>query len=177
MKFMTTLVTVSLAFGAFAEPIAQKKRALADYQAVFQDISDQVTVIQTDVASYVAGSIAGTVVQDDSSTLVDVINNGTTTISGLDSLSNLDALGLVSPIQNLTSGVSDLVDAVIAAKPNFDADGLSAATLTSLQTQKNASEGLRDTITPKVPSALSSIAADLANGIVSEIQRGIDAYS
>ncbi|KAL2867359.1 cell wall mannoprotein 1 family protein [Aspergillus lucknowensis] len=177
MKFATGLLTLTLAYSAFAEPIPAKKRALADYQGVFDDISAQVATVSDTVASYVGGSADGDAVQAASDKLVTVINDGATAIPDFDPLENADALALVSPIQDLTGDVSDLVDAVIDAKPNFQDDGRAADVLSSLQDQKAASVSLRDAITPKVPDALQDIASDLADGIVSEIQRGIDAYA
>ncbi|KAL2825072.1 hydrophobic surface binding protein A-domain-containing protein [Aspergillus cavernicola] len=177
MKFATSILTLTLAYSAFAEPIPNQKRSLADYQNVFNGISAQVGVVSGNVASYVAGTIAGTVVQDSSNDLVDIINTGATNVAGFAALGTLDALSLVGPIQTLTADVSDLIDAVIGAEPNFDADGLSADVLASLQGQRAGAEALRDAITPKVPAAVQEIAADLAEGIVTEIDRGIVAYS
>lgn len=177
MKLASGLLTLTLAFSAFAEPIPKQKRALSDYTGVFDKISTQVAAVSDSVASYVGGSTPGTDVQDAANTLVDVINEGATSVGGFDDLSNSDALALVSPIQTLTDDVGALVDAVIDAKPNFDEDGLSADVLSSLQAQKTAAESLRDAITPKVPDALQDIAAELAEGIVTEINRGITAYS
>ncbi|KAL3455534.1 hydrophobic surface binding protein A-domain-containing protein [Aspergillus heterothallicus] len=173
MKF-TGLLTIALASTAIAGPV---KRALADYQNVFNAISAQVAVVDGVVANYVGGSATADAVQDASDDLVTIINDGATSISGFASLTNLEALSLVSPIQTLTGDVSDLVDAVIAAEPNFVADGREADVLASLNAQKAGSEAVRDAITPKVPTALQSIAAELAQGIVDEIERGIVAYS
>ncbi|KAL4869869.1 hypothetical protein BDV12DRAFT_184836 [Aspergillus spectabilis] len=176
MKFASSILTLTLAYSAFAEPIPKAKRALVDYQNVFNNIGTQVGVVDASVASYVGGSIPGTVVQTESEELVSIINAGATAIGGFAALNTLDALALVSPIQTLTGEVADLIDAVIAAKPNFDTDGLSDEVLANLEDQRVATEGLRDAITPKVPAALQGIAADLADGIVAEIDRGIAAY-
>ncbi|KAL2845917.1 hydrophobic surface binding protein A-domain-containing protein [Aspergillus pseudoustus] len=173
MKF-AGLLSIALATTAIAEPI---KRALADYQNVFNAISAQVAVVEGVVTNYVGGSATADDVQDASDDLSTIINNGATSISGFAALTNLEALSLVSPIQTLTGDVGDLVDAVIAAEPNFIADGREADVLASLNAQKTGSEAVRDAITPKVPAALQDIAADLAQGIVDEIERGIAAYS
>ncbi|KAL4973035.1 hydrophobic surface binding protein A-domain-containing protein [Aspergillus desertorum] len=177
MKFAAGLFTLSLACSAFAEPIPKAKRALSDYTGVFNTISAQVATVSSTVASYVAGSTPGSSVQDASTELVTIINNGAASVATFDALSSLEALQLVSPIQDLTADISDLIDAVIAAEPNFVADGLDDDVLTSLQNQKTAAEGLRDAITPKVPTALQDIANELSEGIVTEIERGIAAYS
>ncbi|KAL2822472.1 hydrophobic surface binding protein A-domain-containing protein [Aspergillus granulosus] len=177
MKLATGLLTLVLTYSAFAEPIPNNKRALADYTDIFSGISDQVAAVADSVSAYVGGSSDPDALQAASDELVTTINDGATAIPGFDPLENTDALALVAPIQDLTSDVSSLVDAVISAKSNFDTDGRSADVLASLQAQQAASEALRDAITPKVPEALQDTAAELANGIVSEIQRGIDAYS
>jgi hypothetical protein len=177
MKLATGLLTLALTYSAFAEPIPAKKRALAHYTDIFSGISDQVAAVSDSVSAYVGGSSDADAVQTASSQLATTINNGASVIPGFDPLANADALALVSPIQDLTSDVSDLVDAVVGAKSNFDGDGRSGDVLSSLQDQQAAAEALRDAITPKVPDALQGIAGDLANGIVSEIQRGVSAYS
>lgn len=177
MKFLSAIFTLGLVATSFAEPIPKAKRALADYQAVIKSVSNQVAVVDTTVANYVAGSVAGTAVQDASDKLVAVINTGTTTVNGLAALNSIDALGLVTPIQNLAKDVGTLVDHVIAAKPNFVADGLAGDVLASLQEQKTASQALAAAITAKVPSSLRDIANQLSSQITAHIQRGIDAYS
>ncbi|KAL4782882.1 hydrophobic surface binding protein A-domain-containing protein [Aspergillus varians] len=177
MKLPTGLHSLAVSYSAFAELIPRQNRALADYQGVLCDIKNQVATVSDSVASYVDGSIPGTDVRDASKALVNVINDGATSISGFDNLSSTDALALVSLIQTLTGDVRKLVDAVIAAKANLDVDGFSADIRSYLQVQKIGSEALRDAITPKVPAAFQDTAADLAEDIVTEIDRGIAAYS
>ncbi|CEL08161.1 hydrophobic surface binding protein A-domain-containing protein [Aspergillus pseudodeflectus] len=173
MKF-AGILSIALATTALAEPI---KRALADYQNVFNAISAQVAVVDTVVASYVAGTATADAVQDASDDLETTINNGAAAIPGFAPLGNLDALSLVGPIQTLTGDVADLIDDLIAAEPDFIADGRAADVLASLNAQKAGTEAVRDAITPKVPAALQDIAETLSQGIVDEIQRGIAAYS
>ncbi|KAL4862413.1 ankyrin repeat-containing domain protein [Aspergillus spectabilis] len=110
MKFATGLLTLTLAYSAFANPVDIKKRALADYQNIFTGISDQVATVGETVASYVSGSANADAVQTASNELTSTINDGATAIPGFDPLSNADALALVSPSQDLTSDVSGLVD-------------------------------------------------------------------
>ncbi|KAL4940977.1 hypothetical protein BDV06DRAFT_223579 [Aspergillus oleicola] len=176
MRF-TNILTLTLATTAISAPLTKTKRALEDYEAVFTSIGSQVAVVSSTVSSYVSGSVPGSDVQTVSNDLVSVINSGATDVATFDSLSSLDALALVTPIQDLTADVGDLVDAVIAAESNFESDGLSGDVLASLEDQKGAAEALRDAVTPKVPAALQDIAQELAEGIVSEIERGIAAYS
>ncbi|KAL4891246.1 hydrophobic surface binding protein A-domain-containing protein [Aspergillus ambiguus] len=177
MKFFSTVLVLSLVATSIAEPIAKAKRALADYEAVIQSVSDQVAVVKTTVGNYATGSVDGAAVQDASDDLVAVINKGTTTVNGLAALTSIQALGLVTPIQDLADAVGTLIDDLIAAKPDFVADGLDDDVLASLQEQKTASQALADAISAKVPAALQEIADELSSQIITEIQRGIDAYS
>ncbi|KAL3485719.1 hydrophobic surface binding protein A-domain-containing protein [Aspergillus germanicus] len=173
MKF-AGILSIALASTALAEPI---KRALADYQNVFNAISAQVAVVDNVVASYVGGTATADAVQDASDDLETTINNGAAAIPGFAALGNLDALSLVGPIQDLTADVADLIDDLIAAEGDFVADGREGDVLASLNAQKTGTEAVRDAITPKVPAALQDIAETLSQGIVDEIERGIAAYS
>jgi hypothetical protein len=172
MKLATGLLTLALTYSAFAEPIPTKKRALADYTDIFSGISDQVAAVSDSVSAYVKGSSDADAVQSASNQLATTINNGASAIPGFDPLANADALALVSPIQDLTSDVSDLVDAVVGAKSNFAGDGRSVDVLASLQDQQTAAEALRDAITPKVPDALQGIAGIWRMGLFRRFSEG-----
>ncbi|KAJ0414852.1 hydrophobic surface binding protein A-domain-containing protein [Aspergillus carlsbadensis] len=173
MKF-AGLLSIALASTALAEPI---KRALADYQNVFNAISAQVAVVDGVVADYVAGDATADDVQDASDVLETTINDGAAAIPDFDPLNNLDALSLVGPIQTLTADVADLIDDLIAAESIFIAANRQGDVLASLNAQKAGTEAVRDAITPKVPAALQDIAETLSQGIVDEIDRGIEAYT
>lgn len=177
MKFFGTVLAFGLVATTFAEPIPASKRALSDFQAVITAVRTQVGVLDTTVTNYQGGTATADNVQTESDELVTIIENGDTTVQGLPTLSSIEALGLVSPIQALTGDVSDLVDNVIAAHGKFQAEGRDGEVLTSLQEQKTASEGLAASITSKVPSSLQGLANELSAGISENIQRGIDAYS
>lgn len=177
MKFFTTLLTLGLVGTSIAEPIRISKRSADDYKGVIQTVSDQVAVVDKAVADYVGGSAKGDGVITASDKLIEVINTGKTNVEGFDPLSSTDALAIVKPIETLTDDVGKLVDDVIAAKPNFDKDTLSAKILAGLKAQKEAAQGLADAITAKVPDALKDMAKELSAGIAKNIQKGIDAYA
>ncbi|KAF9885454.1 hypothetical protein FE257_012890 [Aspergillus nanangensis] len=177
MKFFETVFALGLVATSFAEPIPHEKRSLSQYTAVISSISAQVAVVNTATNNYIAGTVAGSVVQTASNQLVTVINTGTTNVGTYAALNTLDALALISPIQTLAGDVGDLVDDVITAKPKFVTDGLDDDVLASLQQQKTASTALATAISAKVPAALQSTAQQLAAQVTAEIQRGIDAYS
>ncbi|KAL4861166.1 hydrophobic surface binding protein A-domain-containing protein [Aspergillus spectabilis] len=168
------LLSIALASTAIAEPI---KRALADYQNVFNAISAQVAVVDGVVADYVNNDATADDVQAASDALETTINNGAAAIPGFAPLGNLDTLSLVGPIQDLTADVADLIDDLIAAEAKFVAADREGDALDSLNAQKAGTEAVHDAITPKVPAALQDIAETLSQGIVEEIDRGIAAYS
>ncbi|KAL4884957.1 hydrophobic surface binding protein A-domain-containing protein [Aspergillus karnatakaensis] len=177
MKLAAGLFTLAFACSAIAEPIPLAARALSDYQNIFTGISDQVAAVSSSVSAYTSGSSNADAVQTAANKLAGTINDGASAIPGFDPLQNADALALVRPIQDLKADVKGLVDSVVGAKGNFDGDGRSGDVLTALKDEKSASEALRDAITPKVPQALQGIAKGLADGIVNEINRGVEAYS
>lgn len=177
MKFFTTLLTLGLIGTSVAEPMRIAKRGADDYKGVITTVSDQVAVVDKAVADYVGGSAKGDAVVTASDKLNEVINTGKTNVEGFDPLSSTDALAIVKPIETLTDDVGALVDAVIAAKPNFDKDSLSEKVSASLKAQKESAQGLADAITAKVPDALKDMAKELSAGIAKHIQRGIDAYA
>ncbi|KAL4932560.1 cell wall mannoprotein 1 family protein [Aspergillus undulatus] len=177
MKLTTIFVPTILLAGALAERIHNQKRALEDYEEILDTVTAQIDVAGADLNNYIAGTVPGTVVQDSAAVLVTLINDAAETVTGLDPISVLDALNLLGPITTLTNDVDDLTNTLIAAEPNFISDGLADEVLLTLYDFRDAGENLRDAITPKVPAALQSIANSLADQVVADVQRAIDAYS
>lgn len=177
MKLTTVLVPTMLLAGVIGEPIPKQKRALSDYEDLLNNVNTQVDVVGADLTNYIAGTVPGTDVQTSSEELIAVINEAADTVTGLDPISVLDALSLLTPITTLTDKVDELTNTLIGAEPNFIADGLADDVLNTLYDFKSAGENLRDAITPKVPSALQGIANSLADQVVADVQRAIDAYS
>ncbi|KAL4912687.1 hydrophobic surface binding protein A-domain-containing protein [Aspergillus aurantiobrunneus] len=177
MKLTAVIVPTMLLAGVLAEPIPNQKRALEDYEQLLDTVTAQIDVVGADLNNYLAGTAPGTVVQDSSAELISLIDDAASTVTGLDPISVLDALSLLGPITTLTNEVDTLTNVLIEAEPNFITDALADDVLLTLYDFRAAGESLRDAITPKVPAALQSIANALADQVVADVQRAIDAYS
>ncbi|KAL4863459.1 hypothetical protein BDV12DRAFT_189660 [Aspergillus spectabilis] len=177
MKFTTLFVPTMLLAGVFAEPIPTDKRALSDYRDILETVTDQIDVAADDLNGYIAGTIPGSVVQASSEELVILLEEAVVDIGPLAPLSVVDALQLIAPITTLVNRVDALTNILISAEPNFITDGLNDEVLAILYEFKAAGEDLRDVITPKVPSGLQSLANQLADQVVADVDRAIAAYS
>ncbi|KAL5337267.1 hydrophobic surface binding protein A-domain-containing protein [Aspergillus crustosus] len=177
MKFTSVLVPTMLLASVLAEPIPSDKRALSDYRDILETVTDQIDVAAADLDAYINGTVPGSVVQAASEELVDLLEQAVIDIGPLASLSVLDALQLITPITTLVNRVDSLTNILIAAEPNFIADGLDDEVLAILYEFKAAGEDLRDVITPKVPSGLQRLANQLADQVVADVDRAIAAYS
>lgn len=180
MKFTTSIVALGLAAQALATPtlVERKptavKRDIGAFTSVIAGIQDVVSTFDTDVKAYSGGDTSKLL--SDSSSIISTTNKGVTTLSGQDTLSETDALGLTSPVQDLTKEIQTAINDLIDKKSQLVAAGEGATVESSLQDQYNAAKKLADTITSKVPSELSGIAASLSAGITDAIQKGIDAF-
>jgi hypothetical protein len=171
MKLTALFVPTMLVAGVFAEPIPTHKRALSDYRDILETVTDQIDIAADDLNDYIAGTIPGSVVQASSEQLVILLEEAVVDIGPLAPLSVVDALQLITPITTLVNRVDSLTNILISA------DGLDAEVLAILYDFKAAGEDLRDVITPKVPSGLQSLANQLADQVVADVDRAIAAYS
>ncbi|KAL3462497.1 hydrophobic surface binding protein A-domain-containing protein [Aspergillus heterothallicus] len=172
MKFSAILSTLALvAPGVLASPT---QRDLATIQGVITDIQAQVNSLQTAIE---ATPLDPDAIVAQSDTLVSTIQEGATTVDGQPALTQIEALGLVSPVQDLAADVDTTVQALIAVKDDIDALGEGCTTLTALEAQAAAAQQLSDAIVSKVPDALKDISTELAATISTAIQNGIDAYA
>lgn len=180
MKFTTSIVALGLAAQAMATPTLVERKAtvvkrdIAAFQSVLSGIQDVVSSFDTDVKAYTGGS--GDNLISDSTDIITATNKGVTTLSSQATLSETDALGLTSPVQDLTKEIQTAIGDLIDKKSQLVAAGRGATVESSLNDQYDAAKKLSDTITSKVPSELSGIAASLAAGITDAIQKGIDAF-
>ncbi|KAK2792876.1 hypothetical protein FQN52_002554 [Onygenales sp. PD_12] len=178
MQFAAVLFTLGLALtSTFAEPIPKPKRQVSEYKNIVTGIATQVNVVDGLVTSYIGGTVPGTDVQEGNDVLVALINDGATTITGLEPLNTLEVLDLVGDLQDLIGTITTVVDNIIAAEPNFVADGLNDEVLTGLVALQGGAENLRAAVIPKIPEALQGTADELAAEIVADLQRAVDAYS
>src|ERR1700712_4928263 len=152
---LTNLLSLALlAAPIIAVPISSvEERALAE-RAFFDDtikdvingVIDSTNALTAAVRNF-NGSVtaAGPIVQQ-SSNLLDTINNGTATVQSADSLSLLGLLGLLPSVEGLNTAVESVSGALIDQKSKFDAGGLSAVVLSQLQDQQKGAQALVNTL-------------------------------
>jgi hypothetical protein len=172
MKFSAVLSALALvAPGVFASPT---QRDLATIQGVITDIQGQVNSLQTAIE---ASPLDADAIIAQSNALVTTIQDGATTVNGQPVLTQIEALGLVSPVQDLAADVDTTIQALIGVKDDILGLGEGCTTLEALQAQAAAAQQLSDAIVSKVPAALEDIATELAATVSAAIQKGVDAYA
>jgi hypothetical protein len=172
MKFSAVLSALALvAPGVLASPT---QRDIATIQGVITDIQAQVNSLQTAIE---ATPLDPDAIVAQSETLVSTIQDGAATVNSQPVLSQIEALGLVSPVQDLAADVDTTVQALIGVKDDILALGEGCTTLEALQAQAAAAQQLSDAIVSKVPAALEDIATELAATVSTAIQNGVDAYA
>ncbi|KAL2867745.1 cell wall mannoprotein 1 family protein [Aspergillus lucknowensis] len=173
MKFCIALSALSLlAPGVLAGP-AKVERDIATIQGVLSDINSQVNALQTAIQ---ATPLDPEAIVAQSDTLVQTIKDGAVTVNAQPVLTQLEALGLVAPTQQLADDTDATVQTLIGVKEDIVELGEGCTTLEALQAQYEAAQELAAAIVSKVPDALGDIANELAQSISTAIQNGIDAY-
>lgn len=181
MKFFTQvslLVTLGFAAETLATPVAYEptkvKRDLASIESVLTSIGKQVTTLD----GYIKASPPNpTQIVSASTALVSTIKSGVTTVQASANLSDVDALGLVSPVQTLSNNVNTTISDLIGIKSTVDNLNEGCTTYEQLEDQLTQAKALSTAIVSKVPASLQSIAQNLASGITTAIQNGVTAYT
>lgn len=173
MKVSSSLIALALALGATASP-TRVQRDAASIESAIANIATAVNALDAAEKAYTGGDT--TTLQTDSDAVVSATDAATTVANASADLSDLDAIGLVSPIQSLTTDVQNAINDIIAVKSLIVAAGSQAQTLSDLIAQNTSATALASAITAKVPADLQSTAASLAAGITNAIQEGITAY-
>ena len=174
MKFSAPLLSLALALSATATP-TPIQRDLASIQSAISNIATAVNALDAAEKAYTGGDI--TTLQNDFDAVVAATSAGAAVANASGDLSNLDAVRLISPIQNLTTDIKNAISAIIAIKPAVVAAGSQTQILNDLTLQNTSATALAKAINSKVPVSLQNTAASLAAGITNAIQQGVDAYS
>ncbi|OBT60593.1 hypothetical protein VE03_10007 [Pseudogymnoascus sp. 23342-1-I1] len=173
MKFSTPLAALTLALTTTASPLSA--RDLAAFKTIITNIQTDADALDVAVKAYTSGT--GTAVTTASTKLISTINAGVTSANAQPVLSDLDALGLVTPVNTANDHITIVVDDTIAKKDAFVASCLGPGTLADLTAQLEGAKALAAAITAKVSDGLKPTAAQLAGKITANIQRGVDAFT
>jgi hypothetical protein len=172
MRFSAILVTLGLT-GALATPTLTSRQN-APAAGVISGIQAQLSAVASAVSAFDGKDPKP--VEDASSKLVTIINDGTKTVSSGPAMTTMDALGLTGPVQDLTKQTEGVINDLISKKDQFVAANAGPTVYQNLQEQYTASDNLSKAISAKVPQGLGDLASQLAAGITAAIQKGIDAY-
>ncbi|KAF3769722.1 hypothetical protein M406DRAFT_19871, partial [Cryphonectria parasitica EP155] len=113
----------------------------------------------------------------DSTTLLNTINQGTATAQASANLTDLEAFTVGVDTLDLVTDVNTTLTTLIAAKPDFDRDLLTAVVLLNLEQEKSASASFSDAIISKLPSTIVSTGQTLAAEITASFDQAIDIFS
>jgi len=149
------------------------RRQVDVVSGVFSTVSSDVTALDTAINSF---SGDGSALTSASTSLLADIKSGTTTISNSQPLDLTGATGIATSVTGLNSTISKTIDDLIAKKSAIVSAGLGGQIYQSLVDQQSASKGLSDATTSKAPTALQSVAAELSQGILDSLARGVAAY-
>ncbi|KAL3450222.1 hydrophobic surface binding protein A-domain-containing protein [Aspergillus insuetus] len=170
---LTSLFTFGLIPLALASPTLTERDSPAS--SVVAAIGSQVPALSSAVSAYDGSDFKP--IQDASDAITSTINQGAVAVQNGPSISNSDALALTGPVQDLIDQINSIMSELIGKK-DLVVKGCDVAHIKkALNDQYTASGNLADSITAKVPEALSEIAGELSGGISSAIKKGIDAYA
>jgi len=181
MRFIQTLPVLGFALASASNTLnraglvmdAPVRRQVDVVSGVFTKVSSDVTALDTAITSF---SGDGSGLTSASNTLLADIKSGTTTISNSQPLDLTGATGIATSVTGLNSTISKTIDDLIAKKSAIVSAGLGGQIYQSLVDQQSASKALSDATTSKAPTALQSVAAQLSQGILDSLARGVAAY-
>lgn len=168
---LSLLPLLALLGTGLSTPLEQ--RDIAAIKSVLTNINTQVNNLDSAITAKPLD--APTIVQK-SDKLAQTIRDGTANVKGQEQLSSVDALGLVSPTQDLADDTETTVQDLIGIKGKVQELGKGCTSLKSLQELNSAAKGLSGAIVDKVPESVNSIAGNLSDKISGAIQKGVDAY-
>lgn len=173
MKFSTPFAALCFALTASASPLSV--RDLAAFTTIITNIQNDADALDVVVKAYTSGD--GAAVSSASDKLVATIAAGVTSANAQPMLTDLEAIGLVTPVNTANDHITIVVDDTIAKKDAFVTNCLGPDILAGLNAQLEGAKSLATAITAKVSDGLKPTAAQLAGKITANVQRGVDAYT
>lgn len=175
--YFSKLVTFSLA--AITVTARVVKRDLAIFQTAFANVDAALTDFQVAINALqatddVAASVAALSVR--AQAFDNALLTGSAAINASSTLNVLEALGLVSLVNDLVDHADETIDDLIAKEPIIDGAGQNPRVVAELNLSKQATYSFIGAAVTHVPSATAGIANDLALQVVEVIDRGIVAY-
>jgi len=182
MRLIQTLPVLGFALTASCSSLnkaglvmdAPVRRQVDVVSGVFSKISTDVQALDTAAKGF--SGDAGALTQASNTLLAD-IKSGVTTIQNSQPLDITGATQIASSVTTLSGNIETTINDVIAAKSAIVKAGQGGTVYQALVDQKAASQQLSEATASKAPKDLQTVATQLSAGILSSLQKGIDAYA
>lgn len=149
MHFTTLFSIGLLATSAAAAPT---RRSLADVQAAFDKIQANIATMVAKINAWDGQPGSVTPVMDESKALLATIKSSATAVQGSSAIGLMDAVGILGPVNVLSSKVDDVVTALLTKKGQFDTAKMSGQVGEQLLADQAATKDLIKAILGKLPS-------------------------
>ncbi|KAH6652548.1 hydrophobic surface binding protein A-domain-containing protein [Truncatella angustata] len=179
MKTTTILSNWTLFVTTIAEsipngPPTRVSRDVATVSSVAAQVSSAITKLDSSVKSFQGDASQ---VKSDAAALVETLGSGVTTIGASAALTLTDAISLQSIITSLQTAGQGLVDDLTAKKTQFEQSDLCTIVQSTISSISTSSKSLIDAVVAKVPEEAQTLAASLASGLQTTLDKGAAAFS
>ncbi|KAG5976470.1 hypothetical protein E4U55_007336 [Claviceps digitariae] len=165
MKYSTAIAVIA-ATGAYAD--------LQTVKDVLTSVSGGIEGLETAAQSF-SGNVGD--VKSEADRLVAVIKKGKSTVDGSSDLTIQDALGLTSPVQDLTKKSQALLTTFKSKRPDVEKVAACDTVRSELGDINENSQGLIKSVVSKVPKDAQSIAESLASELTKVLAQAQDDFS
>ncbi|EME81535.1 uncharacterized protein MYCFIDRAFT_183358 [Pseudocercospora fijiensis CIRAD86] len=173
MKFLINALLVS---GALAADV-YRRQTIADVSSAISGLTSKVQAVDKAVQAFNGDAQQAVAIQSAAKDLSDTVDKGTAAAKGLPTLQQQDALGLASPVQDLSKAVNQTIGDLIAKKDAFVKAGLGGAVREILEGQQKSASAFVDAILSKLPAELKPIGQQLAAPVIDSIKTGVAAFA
>lgn len=142
-----------------------------------QVIGDDIGKLADAITSWDGSQKGAQIMSDASTALNKAITDQTAAIEAGTPLSLFDSIALLTPTNVLNQKTDALADAMIAAKPKYDALGLSKGVAENIVAQKGASKKLQDAIFSKLPDLAKTVGANAAGQVTGKLDQAAALFS
>jgi hypothetical protein len=184
MHFTNFISVALLAYSTAAAPTSLSHKvitlratsSLPDVQAAFNKIQDSIAKMVDDINKWDGQAPSAAPICGSSTNLLATIKSSTTSISGSSSISLMDAVGILGPVNVLSNKVDDVITAMLTKKGQFEASKTSGQVSEQLVQDQAATKELIKAILGKLPSMTVPIAQPIADGVSQKLDKAVAAY-
>ncbi|QDS77077.1 hypothetical protein FKW77_007335 [Venturia effusa] len=171
--------TALFSLGLLANSVAAAptRRSLSDVQAAFDKIQANIATLVAKINAWDGQASSVQPIMDDSKKLHETIQSSATAIQGSSSIGLMDAVGVIGPVNVLSTKVDDVVTALLTKKGQFDAAKVSDKVSGELVQDQAATKELIKAILGRLPSVTVSIAQPIADGVSQKLDKAVTAYA